>query len=68
MSVGFEYVCTRSIHVTERGRYDARSLNSTQHLKSTRVRIHLVTHFAYGGNVKRDVSSATVCSLVVSEY
>ena len=52
MSVGHECVCTRSMHVTGRGRYDARTTNFTQHLKSARVRIHLGTHFAsYGGHV-----------------
>ena len=53
MSIGYKYVCTRSMHVLGRGRYGARSSNFTQHLKSTRVRIHFVTHFGYGGHVKR---------------
>ena len=63
----YEYVCTRSMHVTGRGRYDARSSNFTENLKSTRVRTHAVTHFAYGGHMKRGVRSAAVCGLVVSE-
>ena len=53
------------MHVTGWGRYDARSSNFMQHLKSTRVRIDFVTHFAYGGHTKRGVSGGAVCSLVV---
>ena len=55
MSVGYEYVCTRSMHVAGQGRYDAISSNFTEHLKSTRARIHFVKLFAYGGHMKRGV-------------
>ena len=54
--------------VTGLGRYDARSSNFAQHLKSTGVRIHFVTHFVYGGHMTRGVRSAAVCSPVMSEY
>ena len=59
MSVGYEYICTRSMRVTGMLQGDVDTIQEKFEFhaapKLTRVRIHFGTHFAYGGHVKRSV-------------